>query len=110
MHGLRSCECFPKERLNVSSDFHGKRMNFSPGIPTWIPFEIPKRADSYKIIDTCVVVKNRCVTCVGHITQNINNLEWSGRRDSNPRPSAPKADALPDCATPRTFSKLGRAS
>ena len=27
--------------------------------------------------------------------------KWSGRRDSNPRPSAPKADALPDCATPR---------
>ena len=26
---------------------------------------------------------------------------WSGRRDSNPRPSAPKADALPGCATPR---------
>ena len=27
--------------------------------------------------------------------------DWSGRRDSNPRPSAPKADALPGCATPR---------
>ncbi len=27
--------------------------------------------------------------------------EWSGRRDSNSRPSAPKADALPGCATPR---------
>ena len=27
--------------------------------------------------------------------------KWSGRRDLNPRPSAPKADALPDCATPR---------
>ena len=26
---------------------------------------------------------------------------WSGRRDSNTRPSAPKADALPGCATPR---------
>ena len=26
---------------------------------------------------------------------------WSGRRDSNPRPSAPKADALPGYATPR---------
>jgi hypothetical protein len=26
---------------------------------------------------------------------------WSGRWDSNSRPSAPKADALPDCATPR---------
>lgn len=27
--------------------------------------------------------------------------KWSGRRDLNPRPSAPQADALPDCATPR---------
>lgn len=26
---------------------------------------------------------------------------WSGWRDLNPRPSAPKADALPSCATPR---------
>jgi hypothetical protein len=26
---------------------------------------------------------------------------WSGRGDSNTRPSAPKADALPGCATPR---------
>ncbi len=26
----------------------------------------------------------------------------SGRRDSNSRPSAPKADALASCATPRT--------
>ena len=31
-------------------------------------------------------------------------VKWSGRRDSNPRPSAPKADALPDCATPRQHS------
>ena len=27
---------------------------------------------------------------------------WSGRRDSNPRPRAPKARALPNCATPRS--------
>lgn len=26
---------------------------------------------------------------------------WSGRQDSNLRPSASKADTLPDCATPR---------
>ena len=26
---------------------------------------------------------------------------WSGQTDSNRRPSAPKADALPDCAMPR---------
>ena len=31
-----------------------------------------------------------------------NNLvEWSERQDLNPRPSAPKADALPGCAIPR---------
>ena len=28
-------------------------------------------------------------------------IRWSGRYDSNIRPSAPKADALPGCATPR---------
>ena len=28
--------------------------------------------------------------------------EWSGRLDSNQRPPAPEAGALPDCATPRT--------
>ena len=28
-------------------------------------------------------------------------LDWSGQRDSNSRPSAPKADALPGCAMPR---------
>jgi hypothetical protein len=28
-------------------------------------------------------------------------LMWSGQQDSNLRPSAPKADALPDCAMPR---------
>ena len=35
------------------------------------------------------------------IAKRAKSEEWSGRRDSNPRPSAPKADALPDCATPR---------
>src|SRR4051812_44945114 len=29
------------------------------------------------------------------------NAGWSGRPDLNQRPSAPKADALPDCARPR---------
>src|SRR5580693_2914691 len=28
-------------------------------------------------------------------------FNWSGRRDSNSRPPAPKAGALPGCATPR---------
>ena len=30
---------------------------------------------------------------------------WSGWRDSNSRHPAPKAGALPDCATPRKISK-----
>ena len=41
------------------------------------------------------------------IFKRAKNHEWSGRRDSNPRPSAPKADALPDCATPRLCAQLG---
>ena len=36
--------------------------------------------------------------------------EWSGRQDSNLRPSAPKADALPGCATPRLRPRLGKAA
>ena len=32
-----------------------------------------------------------------------SQLGWSGWTDSNRRPSAPKADALPGCATPRLF-------
>src|SRR3974390_61535 len=34
---------------------------------------------------------------------------WSGRPDLNRRPSAPKADALPDCATPRAKRLVTRA-
>ena len=33
-------------------------------------------------------------------------LSWSGRQDSNLRPSGPKPDALPACATPRTICRL----
>ena len=31
----------------------------------------------------------------------MNSNLWSGRKDSNLRPPAPKAGALPDCAMPR---------
>ena len=31
----------------------------------------------------------------------INKIKWSGRQDLNLRPSVPKTDALPGCATPR---------
>ena len=32
---------------------------------------------------------------------------WSGRQDLNLRPSGPKPDALPDCATPRVYDFIG---
>ena len=38
-----------------------------------------------------------CKTCPRYEPR----CQWSGQRDLNPRPSAPKADALPDCAMPR---------
>jgi hypothetical protein len=57
--------------------------------------------DRYKIDYSAVAVKSRCAAEVANKALNINILCWSGRRDSNPRPSAPKADALPGCATPR---------
>ena len=57
--------------------------------------------DSYKIDYSIVAVKSRCVAEIVKIAFIINKLCWSGREDSNLRPSAPKADALPGCATPR---------
>jgi hypothetical protein len=38
------------------------------------------------------------------------NDRWSGREDSNLRPPAPKAGALPDCATPRHGSHTTAAA
>ena len=35
-------------------------------------------------------------------------MKWSGRQDSNLRPSGPKPDALPGCATPRLALSLGK--
>src|ERR1035437_1847430 len=58
-----------------------------------IPLENLGRADSYKIDYSAVAEKSRCVTGMVNIACIINTLCWSGRRDSNPRPSAPKSSA-----------------
>lgn len=39
-----------------------------------------------------------------HSTTELQRLTWSGRRDSNPRPSAWKADALPTELLPQYLS------
>ena len=40
----------------------------------------------------------------------IRSDGWSGRRDSNPRHPAPKAGALPGCATPRISTRPSEAA
>ncbi len=37
-----------------------------------------------------------------------NGISWSGRLDSNQRPPAPHAGALPSCATPRPFGRVAQ--
>ncbi len=64
--------------------------------------------DRYKIDYSAVAAKSRCVAGNVNIACIINSLRWSGREDSNLRPSAPKADALPGCATPRHSSIVAR--
>ncbi len=75
-------------------------------IPLNHPLNLLGGDDRYKIVYIGVAIKSRCVAEIVNIHLYINNLRWSGRRDSNPRPSAPKADALPGCATPRLNSLI----
>ncbi len=41
-----------------------------------------------------------------HSLRIIAKSDWSGQRDLNPRPPAPKAGALPDCAMPRAALRI----
>ena len=49
------------------------------------------------------------VSTLSRVYWSVNKNQKSRWQDSNLRPSAPKADALPDCATPRysTAPKVG---
>ena len=66
--------------------------------PLEMPLEIREEfrggVHSYKIDYSDVAAKSRCVTGIVNIACIINTLCWSGRRDSNPRPSAPKTDQI----------------
>ena len=68
-----------------------------------LPAEREQRgyAASNTVVGSKNDAKTRCNGC--RAPDYLVSLErrWSGRQDSNLRPSAPKADALPDCATPR---------
>ncbi len=48
----------------------------------------------------------RQMTSYSHSRAGTGWRNWSGREDLNLRPPAPKAGALPGCATPRLFASL----
>src|SRR3989454_951264 len=51
-------------------------------------------------------IKEREMTAEIHPSSLIPHANWSGRGDLNARPPAPKAGALPGCATPRLSTSL----
>ena len=50
-------------------------------------------------------LEGRCSIQLSYERKLLTN-KWSGQTDSNRRPSAPKADALPGCAMPRHAIKI----
>ena len=61
-----------------------------------------------------IAVRDCRQTYLGRGTRSPERLRYrafkkSGRQDSNLRPSAPKAPALPSCATPRVASTVGQS-
>ena len=58
---------------------------------------VPSRADPPR-------VRDECPTCCQRA--RVSERSWSGRRDLNPRPPAPKAGALPSCATSRVVNGI----
>ena len=67
-----------------------------------VPFSLPlkKEATLDCLHRATWLLRCGCVQTVYAYT----GLRWSGRRDLNPRQPAPKAGALPDCATPRKLN------
>src|SRR5262249_46580104 len=67
-------------------------------------FESPSLSFSHPAISCGITLARSDVANVGHQCDQCNQWwfsDWSGREDLNLRPPAPKAGALPGCATPR---------
>jgi hypothetical protein len=71
------------------------------------------RSTTHLVRDCYPCLRNECYRCLRNellpMSQEWTRKKWSGRLDSNQRPSAPKADALPGCATPRLVSSYAIA-
>ena len=104
------CLNFTKTRICILIELKGVIRTIRSKHPLQIIIsgreEALKNCDRYKIDYSAVAVKSRCVPGSVNKAYIINKLLWSGRRDSNSRPSAPKADALPGCATPRRAASI----
>ena len=48
---------------------------------------------------------HECFAVAAFVLHYVSNGDWSGREDLNLRLPAPKAGALPGCATPRRLNK-----
>ena len=53
-------------------------------------------------------LEGRCSIRLSYGRRTDPPSDWSGQRDSNPRPPAPKAGALPNCAIPRNVGIIAR--
>ena len=90
----------PRHGLPVSEDLIGwvKKPQLENLEKFQLDFELELQwvflGDSYKIDYSAEVEKSRCVVGMVNIALIINSLYWSGRRDSNSRPSAPKTDPI----------------
>src|SRR5439155_22683236 len=68
-----------------------------------VPFA---RATLIQCLSQPLIPRRRRGLQLRYVNLASNAEKWSGRLDSNQRPPAPKAGALPGCATPRLPSIL----
>jgi hypothetical protein len=61
-------------------------------------------AASTQAKDLSIAIVDRAIAC--RRSPTIEEIDWSGRQDSNLRPLAPHASALPGCATPRPRGRM----
>ena len=83
--------------------------------PSEVPWSFPYRGECHRGDYSMAphVKKPNCLEIRGRLdaglfqTPGKSLIVWSGREDSNFRPPAPHAGALPGCATPRTPRIIG---
>ena len=107
------CQCrFLKPFRDHSTAERFRRSARSPGTGRAVPAHV-QRLGSFRqrAFGRCALQGGRAANAVGQRVGNrpaacdlyvtYRSEKWSGRLDSNQRPPAPKAGALPGCATPR---------